>query len=97
MMQRNLECTHGLVMAEAVMMALAPKLGRLNAHHLVEDACKRAIKEQRHLKALIGEIEEVRQQFTATQLDDIFRPASYIGNIQEQIDAVLRQAVGAAD
>jgi 3-carboxy-cis,cis-muconate cycloisomerase len=28
-MQRNLECTQGLIMAEAVMMALAPHMGRL--------------------------------------------------------------------
>ncbi len=36
-MQRNLECTQGLIMAEAVMMALAPHIGRLQAHHLVEE------------------------------------------------------------
>jgi 3-carboxy-cis,cis-muconate cycloisomerase len=42
-MQRNLECTDGLIMAEAVMMALASKIGRLNAHHVVEQACQQAV------------------------------------------------------
>jgi 3-carboxy-cis,cis-muconate cycloisomerase len=42
----------GLIMAEAVMMALAPKIGRLNAHHVVEAACKTAVA-QKHLKDVV--------------------------------------------
>ncbi|HWP34615.1 MAG TPA: 3-carboxy-cis,cis-muconate cycloisomerase, partial [Thermodesulfobacteriota bacterium] len=41
-MRRNLERTGGLVMAEAAMMALAERIGREEAHHLVEAACERA-------------------------------------------------------
>jgi len=91
-MRRNIECTNGLIMAEAVMMALAPTMGRLNAHHLVESACKIAVDENRHLKAVISDMDEIKQQFSTTQLDNIFKPDSYIGNIQNQIDAVLGQA-----
>ena len=91
-MRRNIECTNGLIMAEAVMMALAPTMGRLNAHHLVESACKIAVDENRHLKAVIGDMDEINQQFSTAQLDNIFKPDSYIGNIQNQIDAVLGQA-----
>lgn len=93
-MQRNLESTNGLVMAEAVMMALAPVLGRLNAHHLVESACKKAVAQQRHLKEVIIELDEVKHHFTSEQIDAMFRPESYIGNIQDQIDAVLDEADG---
>ena len=95
-MQRNIECTHGLVMAEAVMMALAPHMGRLNAHHVVEAACKKAVAEQTHLKDVISNIEDVKQYFNASQLDEIFKPESYLGNIQDQIDAVLQEAKGVA-
>ncbi len=49
-MQHNLECTQGLIMAEAVMMALAPHIGRLQAHNLVEDACKTAVAKGVHLE-----------------------------------------------
>ena len=93
-MQRNLECTQGLIMAEAVMMALAPKMGRLNAHHLVEQACKQAVAEQAHLKNILSKMEDVNAHFDAETLNDIFQPASYLGNIQAQIDAVLAQAQG---
>lgn len=95
-MQRNIECTHGLIMAEAVMMALAPHMGRLNAHHVVEAACKKAVAEHTHLKDVISNIEDVKQYFNASQLDEIFKPESYLGNIQDQIDAVLQEAKGAA-
>lgn len=95
-MQRNIETTQGLIMAEAVMMALAPKMGRLNAHHLVEKACQQAVAEQRHLQDIVSSFVEVKQYFSADELTLIFKPESYLGNIQDQIDAVLKEAKGAA-
>ncbi|MBJ8417867.1 3-carboxy-cis,cis-muconate cycloisomerase [Acinetobacter courvalinii] len=93
-MQRNLECTHGLIMAEAVMMALAPKLGRLNAHQLVEQACQQAIAQQQHLKTVLADMEQVQAHFNDQALDELFNPASYLGNIQAQIVAVLHAQQG---
>lgn len=93
-MQRNLECTQGLIMAEAVMMALAPKLGRLNAHHLVEQACQQAVAQQQHLKIILSAMDEVNTHFNDQALDELFQPATYLGNIQAQIDAVLHAAQG---
>ncbi|OTG62411.1 3-carboxy-cis,cis-muconate cycloisomerase [Acinetobacter silvestris] len=93
-MQRNIETTHGLIMAEAVMMAIAPKMGRLNAHYLVEKACQQAVAEQGHLQDIVSSFAEVKQYFSADELALIFKPESYLGNIQEQIDAVLQEAKG---
>lgn len=93
-MQRNLECTQGLIMAEALMMALAPKLGRLNAHHLVEAACKQAVTERRHLLDVVQRNAEITAIFDAQQLKDIFNPQHYLGNTQQQIDAVLQRVQG---
>lgn len=95
-MQRNIETTQGLIMAEAVMMALAPKMGRLNAHHLVEKACQQAVAEQSHLQDIVSSFAEVKQHFSADELTRIFKPESYLGNIQDQIDAVLKEAKGEA-
>jgi 3-carboxy-cis,cis-muconate cycloisomerase len=95
-MQRNIEMTQGLIMAEAVMMALAPKMGRLNAHHLVEKACQQAVAEQSHLQDIVSSFAEVKQHFSTDELTRIFKPESYLGNIQDQIDAVLKEAKGEA-
>src|ERR1051326_5254227 len=48
-MAKNLGMTHGLIVAEAVMMGLAPHTGRNEAHDLVYDACRQAIETDRPL------------------------------------------------
>ncbi|WP_347455565.1 3-carboxy-cis,cis-muconate cycloisomerase [Acinetobacter thermotolerans] len=93
-MLRNLECTQGLIMAEALMMSLAPELGRLNAHHLVEAACKQAVAEHRHLLDIVKENPEITAIFNVQQLEQIFNPQNYLGNTQQQIDAVLQHVQG---
>ncbi len=93
-MCRNLECTQGLIMAEALMMSLAPKLGRLNAHHVVEAACKQAVAEQRHLLDVAQNHPEILAVFNSEQLSQIFNPQNYLGNTQQQIDAVLQRVQG---
>ncbi len=42
-MRANLDTTHGLIMAEAVTFALADKIGKSDAHHLLEAASKMAV------------------------------------------------------
>ena len=42
-MRANLDITHGLIMAEAVSMKLAEKIGKAEAHKLVEEASKKAV------------------------------------------------------
>lgn len=93
-MQQNLDCTNGLIMAEAVMMALAPKIGRLNAHHVVEAACKTAVAQKQHLSEVVSQLDEVKEHFSQTEILEIFKAENYLGNIQAQIDAVLQEAQG---
>ncbi len=41
-MAKNLDISRGLIVAEAVMMGLAPQIGRQEAHDVVYDACRLA-------------------------------------------------------
>ena len=41
--------TQGLIVAEAVMMGLAPHLGRQQAHDMVYEACREALAQGRSL------------------------------------------------
>src|SRR5438128_4598339 len=52
-MRANLDATHGLIMAEAVTFALAVKIGKSDAHHLIEAASKKAVKEKKHLRDVL--------------------------------------------
>ena len=78
-MRRNLDLTQGLVLAEAVSIVLAQRLGRDHAHHLLEQCCQRAVAEQRHLRTVLGEEPQVSAELSAEELDRLLDPAHYLG------------------
>ncbi|MFJ7886055.1 3-carboxy-cis,cis-muconate cycloisomerase [Pseudomonas sp. NPDC096917] len=78
-MAQNLDLTHGLVLAEAVSSVLAQRVGRETAHHLLEQCCKRAVAEHRHLRAVLGDEPEITAQLSADELDRLLDPAHYLG------------------
>ena len=78
-MARNLDLTHGLVLAEAVSIVLAQRVGRETAHHLLEQCCKRAVAEQRHLRAVLGDEPQITAHLSAPELDRLLDPAHYLG------------------
>ena len=78
-MARNLDLTHGLVLAEAVSIVLAQRVGRETAHHLVEQCCKRAVAEQLHLRAVLGDEPQITAHLSALELDRLLDPAHYLG------------------
>lgn len=90
-MRANIDATDGLVMAEAVMMALAPTMGRLAAHHLVEAASKRAVAERRHLRVVLADDPKIAAQLDAAALDRLFDPLNYLG----VADALITRALAA--
>ncbi len=78
-MRRNLGLTHGLVLAEAVSIALARRIGREAAHHLVEQCCRRAVEQRRELRAVLGEEARVSAELSGDELDRLLDPAHYLG------------------
>lgn len=88
-MEKNLGMTHGLIVAEAVMMGLAPHTGRNEAHDLVYDACRAAIEQDRPLCDVLLEIPEVAKPLGAATLRALTDPANYLGAAQAMVDQVL--------
>lgn len=89
-MRANLEATNGLIMAEAVQMALGEKLGRMQAHDLLEAASKRAGGEGRHLRDVIAETPAISDALSAKALDALFDPLSYLGSAEDFIERALK-------
>ncbi|AXI60246.1 3-carboxy-cis,cis-muconate cycloisomerase [Pseudomonas kribbensis] len=90
-MARNLELTQGLVLAEAVSIVLAQRVGRDIAHHLLEQCCKRAVAEQRHLRAVLGDEPQVTAELSATELDHLLDPARYLGQAQVWVERAVAE------
>lgn len=85
-MQVNIELTKGLIYAESVSLALAKKLGKGRAHEVIKSACQQAMKERRHLKVII---EELQLGFSQTDLDALFQAENAIGLSLEIIDEII--------
>ena len=88
-MAKNLDMTHGLIVAEAVMMGLAPHTGRTEAHDLVYDACRLAIESDRPLYDVLLETPAVAGQLGEPALRALTDPANYLGAAQAMVDRVL--------
>ncbi len=88
-MRANLDTTHGLIMAEAVTMALADKIGKADAHHLVEAASREAVKSKRHLRDVLADDPRVTAHLDAARLEKLFDPLAYQGASQQLIDRLL--------
>ena len=88
-MQANLGISKGLVYAEAVQMALAPKLGRDAAHALVAGACRRAASEDVHLREILIREPEAARFLDTQALEQLFDPLRYLGQAQAFIERAL--------
>ena len=88
-MRLNLDATHGLIMAEAVTMALAARIGKSDAHHLVEAASKKAVAEQKHLRDVLIKDAKISAELAADQITKLFEPMAYQGASQALIDRLL--------
>jgi 3-carboxy-cis,cis-muconate cycloisomerase len=89
-MRENLDLTHGLIVAEAVMMAMAPKLGRQHAHDVVYEACRKAIEGGGDLADILAGMPEIIEALGS--VDAIRRhcdPANYLGLSGKMVDRVL--------
>jgi len=84
-MQQNVHASNGLMLAEALTVALAPILGRNAARQLIDEAVRVAVVEKRHLV-------DVVQAKTTAGLDwqAIRAENNYLGAAQALIDRVLK-------
>jgi 3-carboxy-cis,cis-muconate cycloisomerase len=88
-MRANLDASGGAVMAEAVSFALAPKVGKAEAHRLVAEATKRAISTKTGLQDVLQADARVTKALSADKLARLFDPMAYLGAAQIFIDRLL--------
>ena len=89
-MRRNLDLTGGLIVAEAVMMALAQHTGRGAAHDLVYGACRAALDGGTTLLAELERLPEVTRHLEPKRLAELTDPVNYLGSAPAMIDRVLK-------
>lgn len=93
-MRTNLDATGGLIMAEAVTFALAEKVGKQEAHHLIEAVSKRAVAEKQDLRNVLEKDPKVTAYLDAKRLAQLLEPMAYQGVSQDMIDRLLASIEG---
>jgi 3-carboxy-cis,cis-muconate cycloisomerase len=89
-MRANLDLTQGLIVAEAVMMGLAPHLGRQQAHDVVYEACRDALGQGRSLFDVLVANPAVSAALDQQRLRALCDPANYLGSAPRMTDAIVQ-------
>ncbi|TMB02768.1 MAG: 3-carboxy-cis,cis-muconate cycloisomerase, partial [Deltaproteobacteria bacterium] len=90
-MRSNLEATRGRILAEAASMALAARVGRSQAHEIVERASRRAAESGRQLREVLAEDPAAAKHLPAKDLAEVFDPRNWLGESAALVDRVLAE------
>ncbi len=95
-MAANLELTGGLILAEAIAMALGAKIGRMQAHQLLEEASARAVHEGMRLRDVLAADARISAHLSPSEIDHLLDPKRYTGQAGRLVARVLatRQEAG---
>jgi 3-carboxy-cis,cis-muconate cycloisomerase len=88
-MAQNLDISRGLIVAEAVMMGLAPQIGRQEAHDVVYDACRLANEKGITLADALSADDRVSARIDRATIERLTSPQNYLGLAPEMVDRVL--------
>jgi len=91
-MRDNIFITKGLIMSEAVMMGLAPQLGRQRAHDLVYDACRVVNERGGSLTDALLAIPEIAGVIDRATIERLTDPGNYLGEAPRMVDRVIQAA-----
>lgn len=95
-MKRNLDSSKGLIVAEAVMMEMAHKVGRQKGHDIVYEACRETIERggEATLLETLREKKEVTEVVSDERLKELCEPGNYLGAAKRIVDGMLKAGDG---
>jgi 3-carboxy-cis,cis-muconate cycloisomerase len=79
-MRANLDLTHGLILSEAVMLALAQRIGRQEAHDAVYRVAMATHEGGPSFSAQLAADPAVAEHLSADEIASLLAPASYVGH-----------------
>ena len=82
--------SNGLNMAEHVMTGLADRVGRVQAHDLIYDDCKRCIESGEPLAEVLKTNKRVTDILSVKDIEWRMEPRNYLGSCLAWVDMVLQ-------
>jgi len=89
-MKLNLGVSKGLIVAEAVMMGMAPHIGRQQAHDIVYDACRTVNEQGGTLAEALAAMPAVTAHFDRATIDRLTDPENYLGLAPQMVDQAVK-------
>ncbi len=94
-MRRNLGLTKGMILTEAVMMALAKRgVGRQKAHELMRQASVKAFNEGKAIGDVLAEMPEVTACLSRSEIEALTNAENYTGKAAELVERAVKYAKG---
>ncbi|MEE1117324.1 MAG: adenylosuccinate lyase [Methanosphaera sp.] len=91
--ERNLNASNGLVMAERFMSKLTQKgMGRQSAYALVRRCAMDAYAENTGLREMVSKQEEILKYMSLEEIDETLDPHTYLGSSNKFVDNVIDYA-----
>ena len=91
--ERNLNASNGLVMAERFMSKLTQKgMGRQSAYALVRRCAMDAYAENTGLREMVSKQEEILKYMSMEEIDETLDPHTYLGSSSKFVDNVIDYA-----
>ncbi len=91
--EKNLNLTHGLIMAERVMAELTRSgAGRQTAYALVRNCALKANQQNVGLEEIILTQDDIRKYLSTEDIQEIMDPHTYLGSAVEIVENVLEEA-----
>lgn len=91
--ERNLNLSNGLIMAERFMSKLTQKgMGRQSAYSLVRSCAMEAYAEDKGLREILSSQEEILKYLTQEEIDETMDPHTYLGSSSKFVDNVITNA-----
>jgi 3-carboxy-cis,cis-muconate cycloisomerase len=90
-MRENLDLTGGLVLAEPVSMALRERVGRSEAHHLVEAASRRALEAGRPFREELLDDDAIRSELSQEEIDRALDVDGYASEAAALVERALKR------
>ena len=89
-MQRNLDASGGLILSEAIMMELAPLIGRHKAHDLLYDVAMERVRTGRPFVELLSKHKLLAPHVAKLDLQRLLDPRAYLGDAISMADAAAQ-------
>ncbi len=95
-MRANLDRTGGLIVAEAVMMGLAPGLGRQRAHDCVYECCRKSLETGADFLSVMIADETISAVASREELEALVNPENYTGSAATMVMRYLQSRLDGA-